>query len=111
MSATDPFQILADELTLLRHDMDELRRPSPSKDEDEALNQIVAKAVADMRQATRKAPQAIRSGLKIDRDELASATTDAAGEATTGVLRGIHGQCGEERTRFARAAGEIRKAA
>lgn len=111
MSAKDPFQILADELTLLRHDMDKLQRTSLSKNEAEALNQIVAKAVADMRQATKEAPQAIRSALKVDRDELASVTTDAAVEAITDVLKDVRDQLAQERTRFAQAAGEARREA
>ena len=111
MSAKDPFQILADELTLLRHDMDKLQRTSLSRDEAEALNQIVAKAVADMRQATKEAPQAIRSALKVDRDELASVTTDAAVEAITDVLKDVRDQLAQERTRFAQAAGEARREA
>ena len=111
MSAKDPFQILADELTLLRHDMDKLQRTSLSKDEAEALNQIVAKAVADMRQATTEAPQAIRSALKVDRDKLASVTTDAAVEAITDVLKDVRDQLAQERTRFAQAAGEARREA
>jgi len=37
----DPFQILADELTLIRKDMDQLQRTSLDKDEAKKLNQIV----------------------------------------------------------------------
>ena len=41
----DPFQILADELTLIRKDMDQLQRTSLNKDEAKKLNQIVTAAV------------------------------------------------------------------
>ena len=37
MSAKDPFQILADELTLIRKDMDRLQRTSLDKEDAEAL--------------------------------------------------------------------------
>ena len=37
MSVKDPFQQLVDELTLIRHDMERLKRTSLDKDEAEAL--------------------------------------------------------------------------
>ena len=48
----DPFQILADELTLIRKDMDHLQRTSLDKDEAKMLNKAVIKAAAMMAQAT-----------------------------------------------------------
>jgi hypothetical protein len=65
----DPFQILADELTLIR------------KDEAQALHQIVAQAVKNMQQATKAAPGEIRATLQADRDQMARSATQAAGEA------------------------------
>ena len=44
----DPFQILADELTLIRKDMDQLQRTSLNKDEAKTLNQAVMGAVLRM---------------------------------------------------------------
>jgi hypothetical protein len=42
----DPFQILADELTLIRKDMDQLQRTSLNKDEAKTLNQAVMGSAA-----------------------------------------------------------------
>ena len=111
MSAKDPFQILADELTLIRKDMDQLQRTSLDKDEAEALHQIVAEAVSDMRRATKETPQALQSALKADRDRMARNATQAATEAAERVLGDIREQLAQERQRFTQAAGEARREA
>lgn len=111
MSAKDPFQILADELTLIRRDMDQLQRTSLDKDEAEALHQIVAEAVADMRKATREAPQALQSALKADRDRMAREATESATEAAERVLGVIREQLAQERQKLSQAAGEARREA
>lgn len=107
----DPFQILADELTLIRKDMDRLQRTSLSKDEAQALHQIVAEAVADMRKATREAPQALQSALKADRDRMARTAAESATAAAERVLGDIRGQLSQERQRLSQAAGEARREA
>lgn len=111
MSAKDPFQILADELTLIRKDMDRLQRTSLDKDEAQALHQIVAEAVADMRKATRETPQALQSALKADRDRMAREATESATEAAERVLGDIRTQLSQERQRLTQAAGEARREA
>ncbi|SDF01265.1 hypothetical protein SAMN05421538_1251 [Paracoccus isoporae] len=111
MSAKDPFQILADELTLIRKDMDRLQRTSLDKDEAQALHQIVAEAVADMRKATRETPQALQSALKADRDRMAQKATESATEAAERALGEIRAQLSQERQRLTQAAGEARREA
>lgn len=111
MSAKDPFQILADELTLIRKDMDRLQRTSLDKDEAQALHQIVAEAVADMRKATRETPQALQSALKADRDRMGQKATESATVAAERVLGDIRGQLTQERQRLTQAAGEARREA
>lgn len=111
MSTKDPFQILADELTLIRKDMDRLQRTSLDKDEAQALHQIVAEAVADMRKATREAPQALQSVLQADRRQMAQKATESATEAAERVLGDIRAQLSQERQRLTQAAGEARREA
>ncbi len=111
MSAKDPFQILADELTLIRKDMDRLQRTSLDKDEAEALHQIVAEAVSDMRRATKETPQALQSALKADRDRMAQEATQAATQAAERVLEGIRAELAQERQTLSQAAGEARRQA
>ncbi len=65
MSAKDPFQILADELTLIRKDMDRLQRTSLDKDEAQALHESVTKALTDMRKATREESTSKRGAIRL----------------------------------------------
>lgn len=111
MSAKDPFQILADELTLIRKDMDQLQRTSLDKDEAEALHQIVAEAVSDMRRATKETPQALQSALKADRDRMAQEATQAATRAAESAMAGIRHDLDNERAKLSQAAGEARREA
>ncbi len=111
MSVKDPFQILADELTLIRKDMDRLQRTSLDKDEAETLHQILAEAVTGMQKATREAPQALQSALKADRDQMARKATESATEAAERVLGDVRSQLSQERQRLSQAAGEARRQA
>ena len=74
----DPFQILADELTLIRKDMDRLQRTSLDKDEAKKLNQIVTAAVLKMAKTAEDAPGEIQGALEADRDQMARSATQAA---------------------------------
>ena len=82
----DPFQVFADELTLMRGEMDQLQRTSLNKDEAKALNDIVAKAAEFMAQTTKAAPGEIQAVLKADRDQMAHSATQAATEAAQRVM-------------------------
>jgi hypothetical protein len=55
----DPFQILADELTLIRKDMDKLQRTSLDRDEAKLLNDAVMGAAYRMAKATKDALSSI----------------------------------------------------
>ena len=107
----DPFQILADELTLIRKDMDQLQRTSLDKDEAQALHQIVAQAVKSMQQATKAAPAEIRATLQADRDLMARSATQAATRAAESAMAGIRHDLDNERAKLSQAAGEARREA
>ena len=85
----DPFQILADELTLIRKDMDQLQRTSLDKDEAKKLNQIVTAAVMKMAKAAEEAPGEIQGALEADRDQMAHSATQAATRAAESAMAGI----------------------
>ena len=89
----DPFQILADELTLIRKDMDQLQRTSLNKDEAKKLNQIVTAAVMKMAKATEDAPGEIQGALEADRDQMARSATQAATRAAESAMAGIRHDC------------------
>jgi len=107
----DGIQAFADEVTLIRNELGKLQRTSLNKDEAEALHQIVAQAVADMRKATREAPQALQRALKADRDRMAREATVAATSAAQEALDGIRAELAAERDRLSQSASQARRAA
>ena len=107
----DPFQILADELTLIRKDMDQLQRTSLDKDEAKKLNQIVTAAVMKMAKAAEDAPGEIQGALEADRDQMARSATQAATRAAESAMAGIRHDIDNERAKLSQAAGEARREA
>jgi ElaB/YqjD/DUF883 family membrane-anchored ribosome-binding protein len=107
----DPFQELVDELTALRRSIEHIARTSLDKDEAEALHQIVADAVSDMRQATKETPQALQSALKADRGQMAREASVAATRAAQEAVEGIRAELTSERDRLSQSASQARRAA
>ena len=107
----DPFQILADELTLIRKDMDQLQRTSLNKDEAKKLHQIVTAAVMKMAKAAEDAPGEIQGALEADRDQIARSATHAATRAAESAMAGIRQDLDNERAKLSQAAGEARREA
>ena len=107
----DPFQILADELTLIRKDMDQLQRTSLDKDEAKKLEQIVTAAVLKMAKAAEDAPGEIQGALETDRDQMARSATQAATKAAESAMAGIRHDLDNERAKLSQAAGEARREA
>lgn len=107
----DPFQILADELTLIRKDMDQLQRTSLDKDEAKKLNQIVTAAVMKMAKTAEDAPGEIQGALETDRDLMARSATKAATRAAESAMAGIRHDLDNERAKLSQAAGEARREA
>ena len=107
----DPFQILADELTLIRKDMDRPQRTSLDKDEAKKLNQIVTAAVLKMAKTAEDAPGEIQGALEADRDQMARSATQAATRAAESAMAGIRHDLDNERAKLSQAAGEARREA
>ena len=107
----DSFQLLADELTLMRGEIDRLQRTSLNKDEASKLNDIVAKAAEFMAQTTKAAPAEIQAALKADRDQMAYSATQVATQAAQGVMTEIRHDLTNECVRLSEAAQKARKAA
>ena len=104
MSAKDPFQILADELTLLRHDMAKLQRTSLSKNEAEALNELIVGSVDQMGALVVKAAHEIGNGAKRNRDQIARNTEQGAARGAQKAVEDLREHLDAERLRFAQAA-------
>ena len=107
----DGVQAFADEITLVRQEIDKLQRTSLNKHDAETLHEILIDAVDDMRKATAEAPKALQGALKADRDRMAHDAAQAATRAAERVMGDIREQLAKERLQFAQSAGEARRAA
>ena len=93
----DAFQILADEFTLMRGQMDRLQRTSLDKDDAAKLHDSVTKAVLFLEKTTKAAPGEIHAALKADRDQMAQSATQAATEAAERVMTKMRHDLNDER--------------
>ena len=107
----DAFEMLTDELTLIRHDMANLQRTSLNKDEAKALSQEVAKGVKQMANAAPAVYEAISSRLDLAIDKIRRETVTAAREATSGAIEKSHAKSINAARDYAKAAGEARREA
>lgn len=111
MSEKDTFQILADEITLIRVDMERLQRTSLNKDEAKALSQEVAKGVKQMANAAPAVYEAIAARLDLAIDKIRREAVTAAREATSGAIEKSHAESIFAAKHLAKAAGEARREA
>ena len=77
----DPFQILADEVTLIRGEIERLQRTSLDKDEAKALHKIVAKSVADIQKTVPGIQQGVENQLREAMHTVGHRATSAAHDA------------------------------
>lgn len=111
MSAKDPFQILADELTLIRKDMDQLQRTSLDKKDAQALHKKLAEGVDRMYRAAPEVQQAIDNRLMAVAAYLKEETTKAAEKAAKDAILNAHDESIDAARSLAQAAGEARRQA
>ena len=111
MSAKDPFQILADELTLIRKDMDQLQRTSLDKKDAQALHKKLAEGVDRMYRAAPEVQQAIDNRLMAVAAYLKEETTKAAEKAAKDAILNAHDESIDAARSLTQAAGEARKQA
>ncbi|NDV53635.1 MULTISPECIES: hypothetical protein [unclassified Salipiger] len=111
MSAKDPFQILADELTLIRKDMDQLQRTSLDKKDAQALHQKLAEGVDRMHRAASEVHQAIDNRLVTVAAYLKEEATKAAEKAARDAILKAHDESIDAARNLTQAAGEARREA
>ena len=111
MSAKDPFQILADELTLIRKDMDQLQRTSLDRDEASELHRYFMRDIEELRETFSETHEIFRETLMEHRDQIARDATEAATQAAQGAVKDIRAELVTERTNLSEAAGEARREA
>ena len=90
MSDKDPFQILADEITLIRGEVERLQRTSLDKDEAKALHEVVAAGVADMRKISPELQQILDARLREALADVKNKTRYAAHEAAESAVVDSH---------------------
>ena len=111
MSGKDPFQILADEVTLIRGEIERLQRTSLDKDEAKALHQAVSKGVADLNQILPTLERSIQHQLFDNREIIREEAVMGARGAAEAAIVQSHARSLEEAAKLAQAAGEARREA
>ena len=104
MSVKDPFEILADEITLIRRQIDQLQRTSLDRKEAEKLNAVVAQGLDRMAKVGPAVQQRIEQSLATAALDLRQHTVHAASEGAKEAIR-------EAQLESIKAAGDLRKAA
>jgi len=92
MSGKDPFQILADEITLIRTEIERLQRTSLNKDEAKALHKIVTEKADDMLEMGPLVERAVESKLNVFLGMLGNDAVRAAEDAAERAVTHSHGE-------------------
>lgn len=104
MSIKDPFEILADEITLIRRQIEQLQRTSLDRKEAEKLNAVVAQGLDRMAKVGPAVQSRIEQSLATAALDLRQHTVYAASEGAKEAIREAH-------LESVKAAGDLRKAA
>ena len=107
----DAFEMLTDELTLIRHDMANLQRTSLNKDEAKALNEKIVKGVDSMARTGQAVYEAISERMDLRLEKLAIETILAAKDAASGAIAKNHAETIAAARDLAKATGEARREA
>jgi hypothetical protein len=104
VSVKDSFEILADEITLIRRQIDQLQRTSLDRKEAEKLNAVVAQGLDRMAKVGPAVQSRIEQSLATAALDLRQHTVYAASEGAKEAIREAH-------LESIKAAGDLRKAA
>lgn len=107
----DGIQAFADEVTLLRQELLDLKRSSLTKDEAKALNRHVAQGVADMTKVGATVQQTILHSLATAALDVRRDAAYAATEAAKDAIREAHYESVGAARDLRKAAGEARREA
>lgn len=107
----DSFQILADELTLIRQDMAKLQRTSLDKDEAERLHAIVTEKADAMLQMAPLLERAVERKLELTKAQIAQETARAAQEAAEGAVAQSHREASQAAQELLQEAHRARRTA
>ena len=107
----DPFQILADEITLARQEIQRLQRSSLNRDEAEDLNQIITKGQVDMLAVGKAVEAKIQHHIANAMAEIERKTIDAATAAAASAIQETRQESLKVVQELSVANGEARKQA
>ena len=88
----DTFDILTDEITLIRREIEQLQRSSLNKDEAKALNEQLVQGVASMAQTGQAVYEAISERMDLRLEKLAMETILAATDAARKAIEKSHAE-------------------
>ena len=107
----DPFEILADEITLIRRQIDQLQRTSLDKTEAKALNAKVVQGLDGMAKVGPAVQHRIENSLLTVATDLRLHAMQAASSAAQDAIHEAHRDSKEASERLLSAAGEARRQA
>lgn len=107
----DPFEILADEITLIRRQVDHLQRTSLNKDEAEAFNATIAKFLTQLGKTAPAMQDAMRRDLDRTALDVRAYAGEAAGNAAREAIEKSHAESLNAAKSLSQAAGEARRQA
>lgn len=107
----DPFEILADEITLIRRQVDHLQRTSLDKDEAEAFNATIAKFIAQLGKTAPTMQEAMRRDLAYVGHDVRKHAVEAAQGAAREAIEKSHAESIRAAQSLSKAAGEARRQA
>jgi hypothetical protein len=107
----DTFDILTDEITLIRREIEQLQRSSLNKDEAKALNEQLVQGVASMAQTGQAVYEAISERMDLRLEKLTMETILAATDAASRAIEKSHAETSSAARDYAKAAGEARREA
>ena len=111
MSGKDPIQAFADEVTLLRNELADLKRSSLNKEEAEAFNAAVAKVLSQLSKTAPAIQDAIRRDLAQATTDVRAHAVEAAQSAARDAIERSHAETLSVARSFSKAAGEARREA
>ncbi|KAA0909473.1 hypothetical protein FLO80_21425 [Aquicoccus porphyridii] len=111
MSVKDPFQQLVDEITLIRQDMERLKRTSLDKEDAEALHEMLTEGVDRMFKVGPEIQKAIDNRLLAVAAVIREETAKAAASAAERAISKTRAESLEAARSLSQAAGEARRQA
>ena len=107
----DPFEILADEITLIRRQVDHLQRTSLDKDEAEAFNVRVAEVLNSLAEVAPALQKVMQRDLAQAALDVRRHAVEAAQGAAREAIEKSHAESLKAAKDLSRAAGEARREA